>query len=35
VAVVDALDGVPVADQVTPHDIGNRGIVVHDDDPAW
>src|SRR6202035_842954 len=33
-AVVDALDVVPVADQVAPDDVGEGGIVVHDDDAA-
>lgn len=29
--VVHALDGVTVADQVTSDDVGNRGVIVNDD----
>jgi hypothetical protein len=32
---VHAFDRVAVADQVTPDDVRDGGIVVDDDDPAW
>ena len=32
--VAHALDGVTVAGQVTPDHVGNRGVVINDDNPS-